>query len=255
MLRELVHLTAAHLAREPRFETKCLLADHLHDDAQAAAALYDRIAQLGQDPRGPGPELTALLDRVPRGRVRRAQAGAGRFRPGAAGADRPAAGGAQPAAPTRLVHRQERHPTELPATEPPRRRHQVALGDERPGRTVQPPPERPARDGFVEIAEHAEPPQDLQRYAHALLEARVEAAEGAGRALHESPRLDVTLARRAWDGARHAEALDHLMATELDCHWGDFPVSFGEQPADPPAGHRHRRWPACWPYISAESAA
>ena len=64
VLRELVHLTAGHLALEPRFETKGLLGDHLHDDARAAAALYERIAQLGQAPRAPGPELAARLDRV-----------------------------------------------------------------------------------------------------------------------------------------------------------------------------------------------
>ena len=37
VLRELVHLSAGHLALEPRFEVKALLGDHLHDDARAVS--------------------------------------------------------------------------------------------------------------------------------------------------------------------------------------------------------------------------
>ena len=39
VLRELAHLSCAHLPLEPRFEVKALLGDHLHDDALAAAEL------------------------------------------------------------------------------------------------------------------------------------------------------------------------------------------------------------------------
>jgi hypothetical protein len=36
----------------------------------------------------------------------------------------------------------------------------------------------------------------------------------------------VDMARQTWDEIRHAEVYDRLMATELDCHWGDHPVAF-----------------------------
>ncbi len=65
----------------------------------------------------------------------------------------------------------------------------------------------------------------------------------------------MALARRAWDGVRHAEALDHLMATELDCHWGDFPVSFGAQPPADPPGPPPPAMARVLAYIRAESAA
>jgi uncharacterized ferritin-like protein (DUF455 family) len=35
------------------------------------------------------------------------------------------------------------------------------------------------------------------------------------------------MARQTWDEIRHAEIHDRLMATELGCHWGDYPVGFG----------------------------
>jgi uncharacterized ferritin-like protein (DUF455 family) len=38
----------------------------------------------------------------------------------------------------------------------------------------------------------------------------------------------VDMARQCWDDIRHAESLDRLMATELGCHWGDYPVDFGD---------------------------
>src|SRR5215213_8585846 len=64
LLRELVHVAAGRLALEPRFEVKALLADHLHDDARAAAKVERRLTELGRDPGGPGDELAALLDRA-----------------------------------------------------------------------------------------------------------------------------------------------------------------------------------------------
>jgi uncharacterized ferritin-like protein (DUF455 family) len=35
------------------------------------------------------------------------------------------------------------------------------------------------------------------------------------------------MARQVWDEIRHAEIHDRLLATELGCHWGDYPVGFG----------------------------
>src|ERR1041385_6802799 len=65
VLRELVHLTAGHLALEPRFEVKALLGDHLHDDARAVTKIRRRFHELGSDdPGAPGDELAALLDKA-----------------------------------------------------------------------------------------------------------------------------------------------------------------------------------------------
>jgi hypothetical protein len=261
VLRELVHLTAAHIAREPRFEAKCLLADHLHDDALAAAGLYERIAQLHQPAHGPGPELAALLDRIAAA-PDYLEAAYGELKPALIASARTQLAQLdavleEPALRllTQLVHRQERHTTELPAsvTAPLPDLAAYALGDER-RRSIQPAQERPARDAFVEIADQAEPPQDLQHYAHALLQARLEAAEHAARTLHESGGLDVPLARRAWDGVRHAEAVDQLMATELGCHWGDFPVAFGAPPPAEPPEPPPPAMARVLDYIRAESA-
>ena len=36
----------------------------------------------------------------------------------------------------------------------------------------------------------------------------------------------VDMARQTWDELRHARVHDVLMATELDCRWGDYPVGF-----------------------------
>src|SRR6185436_7649440 len=63
VLRELVHLTAGHVALEPRFEVKALLGDHLYDDARAVSKIRRRLSVLG-DAGGPSDELTALLDRA-----------------------------------------------------------------------------------------------------------------------------------------------------------------------------------------------
>ena len=57
------------------------------------------------------------------------------------------------------------------------------------------------------------------------------AAELTARNSHEHPEMPwdfhVDMARQTWDEIRHAEVLDRLMATELGCHWGDYPVGFG----------------------------
>src|SRR6185437_10138471 len=65
VLRELVHLTAGHLALEPRFEVKALLGDHLYDDARAVTKVRRRLSELRTpSPDAPGEELTSLLDRA-----------------------------------------------------------------------------------------------------------------------------------------------------------------------------------------------
>src|SRR3954464_14894654 len=65
--RELVHLTAGHLALEPRFEVKALLGDHLYDDARAVTKIHQRLYELRQPseyPGAPSHELAALLGRA-----------------------------------------------------------------------------------------------------------------------------------------------------------------------------------------------
>ena len=92
VLREIVHLSSGHLALEPRLEVKALLGDHLYDDARAVTKLRRRLYELrapNEYPGAPSEELAALLDRaneagtqrVPRDRLRRAQADADRRLP------------------------------------------------------------------------------------------------------------------------------------------------------------------------------
>jgi hypothetical protein len=64
------------------------------------------------------------------------------------------------------------------------------------------------------------------------MDAALCAAELTARNSHEHPDMPwdfhVDMARQTWDEIRHAEIFDHLMATELGCHWGDYPVAFGD---------------------------
>src|SRR3954452_7917685 len=67
VLRELVHLSCGHLAREPRFEVKALLGDHLYDDARAVTKVSRRLHELrtpSAHPHAPSAELAALLARA-----------------------------------------------------------------------------------------------------------------------------------------------------------------------------------------------
>ena len=63
------------------------------------------------------------------------------------------------------------------------------------------------------------------------MDAELCAAELMARNSHEHPEMPwdfhVDMARQVWDEIRHAEIHDRLMATELGCHWGDYPVGFG----------------------------
>jgi uncharacterized ferritin-like protein (DUF455 family) len=62
------------------------------------------------------------------------------------------------------------------------------------------------------------------------MDAELCAAELMARNSHEHPEMPwdfhVDMARQTWDEIRHAEIHDRLMATELGCHWGDYPIGF-----------------------------
>jgi uncharacterized ferritin-like protein (DUF455 family) len=246
VLRELVHLSCGHLALEPRFEVKALLADHLHDDARAVTKLRRRLDELrtpSEYPGAPSAELTQLLDRA-------ADADTGEYLEIAYGELKPTLIAAcsvhlQQLDPlldepglrllTQLRHRQERHTTELPAAATQSAFEDLGALSIRPGEaralTVMAPLERPARDAFVEIVDAAEP-DGQQQFVHSLMDAELCAAELTARSSHEHPDMPwdfhVDMARQCWDEIRHAEVLDRLMATELGCHWGEYPVDLGD---------------------------
>ena len=112
-----------------------------------------------------------------------------------------------------------------------------------------PPLDRPARDAFVEVTDAGDPyltealyingeenhvptePEEQKHFFHGLMDAELCAAELMARNSHEHPEMPwdfhVDMARQTWDEVRHAEIHDRLMATELGCHWGDYPVGFG----------------------------
>ena len=112
-----------------------------------------------------------------------------------------------------------------------------------------PPLDQPARDAYVEVTEDGDPfltdelyvngdenhvptdPEEQRHFFHGLMDAELCAAELMARNSHEHPEMPwdfhVDMARQTWDEIRHAEVHDALMATELGCHWGDYPVGFG----------------------------
>ena len=245
VLRELVHRSCGHLALEPRFEVKTLLGDHIYDDTRAAAKLLSRVAALGGSPGTPSPELGELLDRAAGADTSEyLEIAYGELKPTLIAALTIHLASIDPLLDepglrmlTQLLHRQERHVAELPAGQS----HAVfddlgalTLGTGERTLTVMPPVEAPARDAFVEIAPTEVPddvpldPEEQKLFAHALLNAKLLAAEQSARSAHEQPEMPwdahVDLARHTWDAIRHAEVLDRLMATELGCHWGDYPV-------------------------------
>jgi len=264
VLRELVHLSCGHLALEPRFEVKSLLADHLHDDARAVSKLHRRLYELrtpGEYPGAPSDELGALLDRANEASTAEyLEIAYGELKPTLIAAIRIHLAGLDPIIDepslrllTQLLHRQDRHVAELPAA-----REHVAFEDlgalplrlrEVRALKVLPPLDRPARDGFVEVADGGDPylgetlyangeethvptePDEQRRFFHALMHAELCAAELTARSSHEHPDMPwdfhVDMARQTWDAIRHAEVHDRLMTTELGCHWGEFPVGFG----------------------------
>jgi hypothetical protein len=225
VLREAVHLSCSRIAVEPQLEVKLLLADHVYDDARAVRKLCARTAELGHPGSGPGPELSALLDR---GAVYE------ELKPALADALREHRERLDPLADepslrllTQLQHRQERHLVELgPSPLPDPRRLPADSGEERTP-AMRPLAAAPARDGFVIVTpEHR--PTDPAQELHALMNAELCTAELAAQTSHEYPEMAwdfrVDMARQAADCARHVAALDRLLG-ERGAHWGDQPVS------------------------------
>ena len=155
---------------------------------------------------------------------------------------------------TQILHRQDRHVTELGVARRRRRpsatsaRCRSRLREVRELR-VMAPLDEPARDDFVEVTEEGDTyltddlyvngdenhvptdPEEQKHFFHGLMDAELCAAELMARNSHEHPEMPwdfhVDMARQCWDEIRHAEVHDRLMATELGCRWGDYPVGFG----------------------------
>jgi uncharacterized protein DUF455 len=264
VLRELVHLSCGHLPLEPRFDVKSLLGDHLHDDARAVTKVRRRLYELrtpSDYPGAPSPELAALLDRASEaGTAEYLEIAYGELKRTLVAAVRIHLEHLDPVVDepslrllTQLLHRQERHLAELPAG-----RAHVAFDDlgalplrlrETRPLKVMPPLDRPQRDPFIEVTDEGDPylteelyvngeenhvptePEEQKHFFHGLMDAELCAAELMARNSHEHPEMPwefhVDMARQTWDEIRHAEVHDRLMATELGCHWGDYPVGFG----------------------------
>jgi len=114
---------------------------------------------------------------------------------------------------------------------------------------VMAPLDEPARDAYVTVTEAGDPyltdelyvngdenhvptdPEEQRHFFHGLMDAELCAAELMARNSHEHPEMPwdfhVDMARQCWDEIRHAEVHDRLMATELGCRWGDYPIGFG----------------------------
>jgi hypothetical protein len=258
VLRELVHLSCGHLPLEPRFEAKSLIGDHLYDDARAVTKIRRRLYELrtpNDDPGAPGDELAALLDRADAAQSTSEylEIAYGELKPTLIAAVRTHLARLDPLIDepslrllTRLLHRQERHTAELPAAAARTASDDLGalplrFGETRPLK-VMPPLDRPTRDDFIEVADESEPfdaapdrlpadPEEQQRFFHAAMNAELCAAELTARNSHEHHDMPwdfhVDMARQTWDRIRHAEVHDRLMADELGCHWGDYPVGSG----------------------------
>jgi hypothetical protein len=266
VLRELVHLGSGWLALEPRLEVKYALGDHLHDDARAVTKIRRRLYELrtpSDYPGAPAQELAALLDRA--GAAADAAAylaiAYDELKPALLAAVRVHLARLDRLldAPslrllTQLQHRQERHVVELGTGRAPAPRPFEDLGalpirlrETRPLRIL-PPLEQPARDAFVHVTPEGDPyltdalyvngeenhvpsdPEEQRHFFHGLMDAELCAAELMARNSHEHPGMPwdfhVDMARQCWDEIRHAQVHDRLMASELGCHWGDYPVGF-----------------------------
>jgi hypothetical protein len=265
VLRELVHLSCGWLPLEPRLEVKYALGDHLHDDARSVTKIKRRLYELrtpSDYPGAPCPELAELLDRANAATTSAAylEIAYGELKPALITAltihleqldpvlDEPSLRQL-----TQLLHRQERHVAELPAGASSQPFEDLGalpiLLRQVRELTVMPPLEQPARDGYVEVTEEGDPfltaelyvngdenhvptdPEEQKHFFHGLMDAELCAAELMARNSHEHPEMPwdfhVDMARQCWDEIRHAEVHDALMATELDCHWGDYPIGFG----------------------------
>ena len=250
VLRELVHWTNGWLPLEPSFERKHALGGHVYDDARALTKIKRRLYELRHPsdyPGAPGDELAALLDRMngasgPEEYLRIAY---GELKPTLIAGLRIHLDRLDPLLDeptfrllTGLLHRQERHVAELP----------VLLRARPRSLRVLPPLTEPARDDFVEVSERGDPylsrelyvngaenhvpveREEQRHFFHALLDAELCAAELMARNSHEYPDMPwdfhVDMARQTWDEVRHARLHYLLMAEELGCVWGDYPVGF-----------------------------
>src|SRR4051794_33762336 len=264
VLRELVHVSCGWLALEPRLEVKYALGDHLHDDARTLTKIRRRLYELrtpSDYPGAPADELAALLDRAAAAASPSAylEIAYGEPRPPLRAAVRTPLARLDPLIDepslrllTQLLHRQERHVVELPAARPA-----VAVEDlgalplrlrQTRALRILPPLDEPARDAFVQVTPEGDPyltealyvngdenhvptdPDEQKHFFHGLMDAELCAAELMARNSHEHPEMPwdfhVDMARQCWDEIRHAEIHDRLMATELGCHWGEFPIGF-----------------------------
>ena len=265
VLRELVHLSCGWLPLEPRLEVKYLLGDHLHDDARAVTKIKRRLYELrtpSDYPGAPAAELAALLDRASAATTSAEyiEIAYGELKPALIDALRIHLDRLDPVLDepslrqlTQLLHRQERHVAELPAGSVGQPFEDLGalpiLLRQVRELTVMAPLDQPARDAYVEVTEAGDPyltddlyvngdenhvptdPEEQKHFFHGLMDAELCAAELMARNSHEHPEMPwdfhVDMARQCWDEIRHAEVHDALMATELDCHWGDYPIGFG----------------------------
>jgi Protein of unknown function (DUF455) len=266
VLRELVHLTNGWLPLEPSWPRKYALGDHVHDDARALSKIKRRLYELRSPsdyPGSPSPELEALLDRIAGADTPGAylDVAYGEAKPALAHAMRIHLENLDPVADepslrllNQILERQEQHVRELvaaaPASEPGRdiAAFPVRLRAAPRKLRILPPLVEPARDDFVEVTEHGDPyltrelyvngaenhvpiePEEQRHFFHGLMDAELSAAELMARNSHEHPEMPwdfhVDMARQTWDEVRHAKVHDLLMAEELGCAWGDYPVGF-----------------------------
>src|SRR3954469_6325600 len=266
VLRELVHLSCGWLALERRLEVKYALGDHLPDDGRGLTKIRRRLYELrtpSDYPGAPSPELAALLDRAGEAGSAAAylEVAYGELKPALAAAMRIHLANLDPLIDqpslrllTQLRHRQERHVAERPAVGP----HPLPFEDvgalpirlrEVRELRVMAPLDQPARDDYVVVTEEGDTylsdelyvngeenhvptdPDEQRHFFHGLMDAELCAAELMARNSHEHADMPwdfhVDMARQCWDELRHAEVHDALMAPELGCNWGDYPIGFG----------------------------
>jgi len=264
VLREIVHLSCGWLALEPRLEVKFALGDHLHDDARAVTKIRRRLYELRHPsdyPGAPSDELAELLDgaNAATSCAQFIELAYGQLKPALIAAIRIHLDGLDPLIDepslrqlTQLLERQERHLRELPAATSSAPFDDlgilpIRLRAERPLK-IMPPLAEPARDDYVTVTPEGDPyltdelyvngeenhvptdPEEQRHFFHGLMDAELCAAELMARNSHEHPEMPwdfhVDMARQCWDEIRHAEVHDRLMANELGCRWGDYPIGF-----------------------------
>ena len=155
----------------------------------------------------------------------------------------------------RLADRQRRHLRELGRPDATPGSAPIDIGAvpvrlrEKRELTVMAPLSEPARDPGLEVTEEGDPylvdelyvndpdvnhvpteREEQRHFFHGLMDAELCAAELMARNSHEHPEMPwdfhVDMARQVWDELRHARVHEILMATELGCRWGDYPVGF-----------------------------